>query len=162
MLGGFRGKFFIPLSYTVFYNQKYKILNGETTTATGQYGIGGVLWGTYVWKDIGVYQWCTNSFIRPDLTLYTKRTKILYGRTGDVSPPQSMPGYYVNGDVPAYEGDINGVHFVVPFINWQGYVILKTYGVEWIGQPGNYTWNDDGNLRGPGGSPVLPCDGVPY
>jgi hypothetical protein len=129
-------------------NQKYKI-----TSATNVAAVPDKLFAlfdipeAYTWTNASVQQWCVGTYT-PNLT----GTVIIdyLNVTGGV--PSSMPGQYINADIPVIvfeDGTVSGLPAYTTLANW------KTGG-----QAGSiYTWDGTSSKRGAGGSPTKVCGG---
>lgn len=136
------------------FNQKYSVTSNNRNsppTTVGWWGLLSSIFGNYEWKNTVMAQWCTSEYA-PDLS--GKTVSIWYDRAS--SAPTAMPGQYVNGDVQGWGNPTKGFKPVKDLVG--GY-IFQVYAKK--GAAGHiYTWDNNSDERGPGGSPVTPCNSL--
>jgi hypothetical protein len=76
-----------------------------------------------------------------------------------------MPGAYINGDVRAWQSIDKSLFSFLSWVFTSQVLIYNSasgYGptsFTLVPNGGIYTWNSQSAKRGPGGSPIYPCQG---
>jgi hypothetical protein len=145
-----------------WYNQKYAITS-NTNRAPGKSWWFGSTTHTYYWNAVTMSQWCTNSPLQPDITLFPDAVTIEYQHPG--TPPTKMPGAYINGDVRAWQDVFQSFFAFMAYALTGDVKIYNTSSGEgmtgYTTNGGIYIWDGTTTAkRGPGGSPITPCQGV--